>query len=75
MMSRVQQRGGLSTCIGIGADVHGTRKEDADRSASPPAHSDVYDFDEAALPLAVRLLCGVVVDLCRGVKATTSRAE
>jgi aminobenzoyl-glutamate utilization protein A len=63
MMARVQSRGGLATCIGIGADLHGIRKEDADRSRALPAHGDRFDFDERALFFAVRLLSCLSADL------------
>ncbi len=52
MMRRVQGRGGLATSIGFGADIGGFGH-----------HTAEFDFDEAALPLAVRLLADAVVDL------------
>ena len=52
MMRRVQERGGLATSIGFGADIGGFGH-----------HTAEFDFDEAALPLAVRLLADTVVDL------------
>lgn len=52
MMNRVQQQGGLATSIGFGADMGGHGH-----------HTAKFDFDEAALPLAVRLLALAVADL------------
>lgn len=63
MMRAVQARGGLAANVGIGADAHGTRRGDADRSRVLAAHSARFDFDEAALGVAVRLLSHLVVDL------------
>lgn len=63
MMRRVQERGGLVTNIGIGADFHGTRHLDKQRDRVLPAHTGVYDFDERALPFAARLLATVGFDL------------
>ncbi len=54
MMRRVQARGGLATAIGLGADFGGYGH-----------HTPEFDFDEAALALAVKLLTGVVLDLHR----------
>ncbi len=55
MMHRVQQQGGLATSIGFGADQGGYGH-----------HTAEFDFDEAALALAVRLLALAVVDLHQG---------
>ncbi len=52
MMHRVQQQGGLATSIGFGADLGGYGH-----------HTAGFDFDEAALPLAVRLLALAIIDL------------
>ncbi len=52
MMHRVQQQGGLATSIGFGADLGGYGH-----------HTAGFDFDEAALPLAVRLLALAIADL------------
>jgi aminobenzoyl-glutamate utilization protein A len=52
MMQRVQERGGLATNIGIGANLGGWGHHTAD-----------FDFDEAALSDAIRLLCVVTLDL------------
>ncbi len=52
MMRRVQQQGGLATSIGVGADLGGFGH-----------HTAEFDFDESALPLAVRLLAMAVLDL------------
>jgi len=60
MMLRVQDRGGLATNIGIGADLHGVRFEDDDRERVLPAHTDVYDFDERALAFATHLLARTI---------------
>ena len=56
MMLRVQARGGLATNIGIGADLHGVRFEDARDERILLAHTDIYDFDERALAFAAHLL-------------------
>jgi aminobenzoyl-glutamate utilization protein A len=52
MMRRVQSRGGLATSVGLGADLNGAGH-----------HTANFDFDERALPLAVKLLCAVTLDL------------
>lgn len=52
MMRRVQQQGGLASSIGLGADLGGFGH-----------HTAEFDFDEAALPMAVRLLAVTVIDL------------
>ena len=52
MMQRVQERGGVATNIGLGADLGGWGHHTAD-----------FDFDERALGMAIRLLCTVVLDL------------
>ena len=52
MMRAVQQQGGLATSIGLGADRGGWGH-----------HTAEFDFDEAALPLAVRLLVTTALDL------------
>lgn len=54
MMRRVQERGGLAVNIGLGADLGGWGH-----------HTAVFDFDERVLPLAVRLLVALVIDLLR----------
>ncbi len=63
MMRRVQARGGLATNIGIGADLHGVCWDDPDRSRVLGAHTPVFDFDERALGLAVRLLAALTIDV------------
>ncbi|MGC9523011.1 MAG: amidohydrolase [Anaerolineae bacterium] len=52
MMQRVQQRGGLATSLNFGADGEGGG-----------AHTATFDFDERALPLAVKLLAALVLDV------------
>jgi aminobenzoyl-glutamate utilization protein A len=52
MMQRVQERGGLATNIGLGADLGGWG-----------GHTAEYDFDERALPLGVALFAAVVLKL------------
>jgi aminobenzoyl-glutamate utilization protein A len=52
MMRRVQERGGLATNIGIGADLGGWGH-----------HTAEFDLDERALRVAVRLLSAVVLDI------------
>ncbi len=54
MMRRVQQRGGLATSLGFGADDGGSG-----------AHTPAFDFDEQALPLAVKLLTAIALDVQR----------
>jgi aminobenzoyl-glutamate utilization protein A len=51
MMHYVQARGGLATSIGFGADLGGWGH-----------HTERFDFDEAALPLALELLGAVALD-------------
>ncbi len=63
MMRVVQARGGLATNIGIGADLGGTRRDDADRSHVLAPHTSIFDFDERALGMAVHILSRLVVDL------------
>lgn len=52
MMRRVQEQGGLATSIGLGADLNGAGH-----------HTAIFDFDERALPMAVKLLCALIMDL------------
>jgi len=52
MIRRVQERGGLATCIGVGADLGGWGH-----------HTTRFDFDERALVRAVKLLTALVLDL------------
>ena len=52
MMQRVQERGGVATNIGLGADLGGWGH-----------HTAEFDFDEGALGIAIKLLCTVVLDL------------
>jgi aminobenzoyl-glutamate utilization protein A len=67
MMKRVQDRGGLATNIGLGADLHGvSRAAQKGRAAILSAHTAVFDIDERVIPQAVRLLADVVLDLMRG---------
>lgn len=70
MMKRVQEKGGLATNIGIGADFHGIRYGDPDRERLLPAHTGIYDIDESALALATRLLATIVLDLMKDPKVT-----
>jgi aminobenzoyl-glutamate utilization protein A len=55
MMKRVQERGGLATNIGIGADL-----------GKWGHHTPEFDFDERALGRAVRLLSVLALDLAQG---------
>lgn len=48
MMKRVQDKGGKSTYIGLGA------------TTAAGHHNDHFDFDEACLPIGYDVLCGVV---------------
>jgi aminobenzoyl-glutamate utilization protein A len=52
MMRRVQERGGLATSIGLGADLNGAGH-----------HTATFDFDERALPMAVHLVSAAILDL------------
>jgi len=63
MMRAVQARGGLAANIGIGADLGGIRREDQDRSRVLAPHSSSFDFDEAALSIAVHVLVRLVIGL------------
>lgn len=63
MMRRVQERGGQATHFGIGADLFGVRREDEDREAVLGHHTTVFDIDEAAIPLAVRVMSRVALSL------------
>lgn len=65
MMNRVQEKGGLATNIGIGADFHKTRYQDDARDHVLPAHTGIYDIDEHALAFATQLLSTIVFDLMR----------
>jgi aminobenzoyl-glutamate utilization protein A len=65
MMKRVQEKGGLATNIGIGADFYWTHYRDLDRERVLPAHTGIYDIDESALAFAARLLSMIVFDLMK----------
>ena len=65
MMKRVQEKGGLATNIGIGADFYGTHYRDLDRERVLPAHTGIYDIDERALAFATRLLSTIIFDLMK----------
>jgi len=52
MMRRVQERGGLATHIGLGADI-----------GAGGHHTATFDFDERALVEAVKLLSAVTLDV------------
>jgi aminobenzoyl-glutamate utilization protein A len=52
MMARVQERGGLATNIGVGADLGGWGH-----------HTAEFDVDERALSIAVRLLSTVAINI------------
>jgi aminobenzoyl-glutamate utilization protein A len=54
MMARVQECGGQATNIGIGADLGGWGH-----------HTAEFDFDEAALKAAVKLLSALTLDLMK----------
>lgn len=54
MMRRVQERGGLATNIGFGADL-----------GNWGHHTAEFDIDESALPMAVKLLVATTLDLQR----------
>jgi aminobenzoyl-glutamate utilization protein A len=71
MMRAVQARGGLATSVGIGGDYHGISRDDANRSGLLAPHSGVFDFDERALGVAVRVLSRLVIDLAREAQETT----
>ena len=64
MMKRVQERGGLATNIGLGADLHGiSRSAQEGREAVLSPHTAVFDIDERVIPQAVQLLACVALDL------------
>jgi len=63
MMRRVQERNGLATNIGVGADSHGVGYKDESLENVLPAHTGIYDFDERALAFTTRLLTTIVFDL------------
>ena len=69
MMRAVQAHGGLAANIGIGADFHGTRRDDADRSRVLAPHSPTFDFDERGLGVGVRVLSHLAVDLAAAWRA------
>jgi aminobenzoyl-glutamate utilization protein A len=71
MMRAVQARGGLATSVGIGADYHGISRDDVDRSGLLAPHSSLFDFDERALAVAVRVLSRLVIDLAREAQEAT----
>jgi len=52
MMRRVQERGGVATSIGFGADL-----------GNWGHHTAMFDIDEAALSMAVKLLVATTLDL------------
>ena len=64
MMQRVQEKGGLATSIGLGADLYGISYEAQEgREAVLGAHTPEFDIDEGALRVAVDLLATVVLDI------------
>ena len=67
MMRRVQERGGLATNIGIGADLLGiSYMQKEGREAILGGHTALFDIDERCMMLAVRLLAHSVVHLAQG---------
>ena len=65
MMKRVQENGGLATNVGIGADLNGISINDNNRDAVLGAHTSVFDFDEKAIPIAMKLLSLVIFDIMK----------
>lgn len=63
MMRRVQEKDGLATNIGIGADAQGISIMNESRQDVLPAHTGIYDFDERALAFTTHLLTTIVFDL------------
>ena len=59
MVRRVQERGGLATHIGLGADID-----------AGGHHTATFDFDERALVDAVKLLSAVTVDVLKNEPAS-----
>ncbi|MDF1515678.1 MAG: hypothetical protein P1S60_17860, partial [Anaerolineae bacterium] len=59
MMRRVQARGGLATCINLGAAPASNRSI----TSHFGHHTAEFDFDERALPMGVRLLVATVLHL------------
>ena len=65
MMKRVQDNGGLAANVGIGADLNGISINDKNRDAVLGAHTSVFDFDEKAITVAIRLLTLIVFDIMK----------
>ena len=65
MMKRVQENDGLATNVGIGADLNGISTNDKNRDAVLGAHTSVFDFDEKAIPIAMKLLSLVIYDIMK----------
>ncbi|MEW5825348.1 MAG: amidohydrolase [Candidatus Bipolaricaulota bacterium] len=75
MMLHVQERGGMAAYVGLGADLTGVHRDDADRSRVLAAHTSTFDFDERVLGGAVSLLSGLVVDVLGGVSPRSERSD
>ena len=65
MMKRVQENGGLATNVGIGADLNGISINDNNRDAVLGAHTSFFDFNEKAIPSAMKLLSLVIFDIMK----------
>ncbi|MFC2093808.1 amidohydrolase, partial [Bacteroidota bacterium] len=65
MMKRVQENGGLAANVGIGADLNGISINDKNHDAVLGAHTSVFDFDEKAIPIAMKLLSMVIFDIMK----------
>ena len=65
MIKRVQENGGLAANVGIGADLNGISINDTKRDAVLGAHTSVFDFDENAIKIAMRLLTLTVFDILK----------
>ncbi len=64
MMERVQERGGLATNVGFGADTRGIGLETREgRDSVLRSHTDRFDFDEGAMVPAMTLLVAACLDV------------
>ena len=61
MMKRVQERGGLATNIGVGANLSGV----AGKEVILRGHTPEFDIDEASFKSTVKLLSLLALDICR----------
>ncbi|MDZ7816755.1 MAG: amidohydrolase [Planctomycetota bacterium] len=64
MIQRVRANEGRSTNIGIGARFKDGPKDGRDGLLCSRAHTEMFDVDERAMPLAVKLLCACAMKDC-----------